>query len=108
MSFGLQSMTDLNANKLTITSGGITHSSGKSIIFTRDSANRITQITDPAGNSMFYTYDGSGDLINFKDRENQTSTYGYDSSHGLLTIIDPGSVDRASATPALPPPPPID
>ena len=46
--FGLQTLKDLNGNQLTITSAGITHSSGKSISFLRDGQGRITQITDPA------------------------------------------------------------
>ncbi|HJQ24187.1 MAG TPA: PKD domain-containing protein, partial [Blastocatellia bacterium] len=54
---GLRSMTDLNGNTLQINSSGIIHSSGKSIVFTRDSQGRITQITDPAGNVMSYGYD---------------------------------------------------
>ena len=66
---GLTQMVDTNGNSLTINSGGIIHSSGKSITFTRDAQGRITQITDPAGNSMTYTYDANGDLFSFRDRE---------------------------------------
>jgi hypothetical protein len=45
---GLQSVTDANGNKLTITPNGITHSDGRNVTFSRDSSNRITQITDAA------------------------------------------------------------
>jgi RHS repeat-associated protein len=86
---GLQSMTDTNGNTLNINSGGIIHSSGKSIAFTRDALGRITQITDPAGHAMTYTYDANGDLLNFKDRENNVTAFTYNSTHGLLTIKDP-------------------
>ncbi|HEV8427371.1 MAG TPA: RHS repeat-associated core domain-containing protein [Pyrinomonadaceae bacterium] len=86
---GIRQLTDANNNTLTINSNGITHSSGKSVTFTRDSLGRITQITDPAGVSMTYSYDARGDLITFKDRETNQSTYTYNSSHGLLTITDP-------------------
>jgi hypothetical protein len=34
MQFGLQKMTDLNGNTLTVTAAGITSSTGKSVIFT--------------------------------------------------------------------------
>ncbi|HKQ04260.1 MAG TPA: LamG-like jellyroll fold domain-containing protein, partial [Blastocatellia bacterium] len=89
---GLRSMTDLNGNTLQINSSGIIHSSGKSLTFTRDTAGRITQISDPAGNVMNYTYDANGDLITFKDRENQTTGFTYNNTHGLLTITDPRGI----------------
>ena len=88
---GLEKMTDLNGNTLTITSAGIIHSSGKSVLFTRDSVGRITQITDPAGNTLNYVYLG-GDLFTFTDRENNTTTFGYDGNHGLLSIQDPRGI----------------
>jgi len=86
---GLQRMTDAAGNTLTVGAGGITHSSGKSITFVRDSLGRITRITDPDGNALVYTYDSRGDLVTFEDREHAVSTYTYDGSHGLLKILDP-------------------
>src|SRR5207245_5277648 len=83
---GVQKVTDLNGNTLTINSNGITHSSGKSVTFTRDSQGRITQITDPMGNSNIYTYDSNGDLISFKNRESNTTTFAYNTSHGLTDL----------------------
>jgi len=89
---GLQSMSDLSGNTLTISPNGIVHSSGKSIVFHRDIAGRIDSITDPNGNSMFYEYDPNGDLISYKDNENNISTYTYDANHRLLTIKDPRNI----------------
>jgi fibro-slime domain-containing protein/RHS repeat-associated protein len=86
---GLQSLRDPNNNTLTITPQGIIHSSGKSVVFSRDSLGRITQITDPLGNAMVYSYDANGDLVSFRDRENQTSTFTYNSSHHMLSMVDP-------------------
>jgi RHS repeat-associated protein len=85
---GLQSITDLSGNQLTMGPGGIVHSSGRGIAFTRDGLGRITAITDPAGNAMTYTYDASGDLVAFTDRENDATTFTYNTTHGLLTIED--------------------
>src|SRR5439155_21139978 len=47
----------------TFGTNGITHFSGKTVTFTRNSTDRIAQINDPTGNSMFYTYSVVGDLI---------------------------------------------
>lgn len=91
---GLQSMTDLSGNKLTITAGGVQHTSGKSIVFTRDTATQnITKITDPAGNFVSYSASlTTGDLTSVTDRENLTTNYTYDATHGLLTIKDPRGI----------------
>jgi RHS repeat-associated protein len=85
---GVSSVRDPYGNSLTITSAGIIHSTGRSVAFTRDAANRITSITDPNGNSQTYAYDARGDLVSYTDREQQTTTYSYDSDHRLLTITD--------------------
>jgi RHS repeat-associated protein len=89
---GLQSLTDLDGNKLTVSSAGITHSSGKSVAFQRDSSNRIAKITDPAGNSIGYAYDGSGDLVSVRDAGGNVTTFTYNGTHGLLTITDPRGI----------------
>jgi RHS repeat-associated protein len=89
---GLQSMSDTNNNSVTVSAGGVIHSNGKSINFTRDSLGRISQITDPAGYTQSYLYDANGDLVSYTDNENNTSTYTYDSAHRLLTIHDPRGV----------------
>jgi RHS repeat-associated protein len=89
---GVRTVTDTNGNQLTVTANGITHSSGKSISFTRDTDGRITQITDPAGNTQTYTYDANGNLSSYKDRENNVSSYTYNSTHGLLSITDPRGI----------------
>jgi RHS repeat-associated protein len=86
---GLREATDANGNKLTIGSGGITHSGGQSVAFARDAQGRITRVTDPAGNSLAYAYDARGDLVSFRDRESNETTYSYNSNHDLLTIKDP-------------------
>jgi RHS repeat-associated protein len=91
---GLESMTDANGNRLTITSAGIQHTSGKSVVFTRQgAAQNITRITDPAGNSINYNINlVTGDLDAVTDREGRTTTFTYDSAHGLLGIRDPRGI----------------
>jgi RHS repeat-associated protein len=90
---GLESMTDLNGNKLTIDTFGIHHSLGKDITFTRDPSGRISTIVDPSNNVYKYSYNGAGDLQYFQDpvmsKKGVGVTYTYDSAHWLKKIIDP-------------------
>ena len=90
---GLQKLTDLNSNTITLTPGAITHSSGKSVMITRNAAHQITKITDPAGGSVLYGYNVvTGDLTSVTDRSSQTTNFTYRADHGLLTIQDPRGV----------------
>ena len=90
---GVSSIADPYGNTLTISAGGVIHSSGKSIAFERDALGRITKITDPDGNPQTYTYDGNGDLRVFKDRENNETKFDYNSDHHLMTILDARGVN---------------
>ncbi|HYG77635.1 MAG TPA: DUF6531 domain-containing protein, partial [Planctomycetota bacterium] len=89
---GLRSLTDLNGNTLTVSSSGLVHSSGKSVVFSRDAEGRITRITDPSGHAMTYNYDDAGNLSTFTDRENNTTSFTYNNVHGLLSIKDPRGI----------------
>ena len=64
---GVTRVEDTNGNTLTFGSNGIVHSAGRSVIFARDGAGRITSITDPAGNVQNYRYDANGDLVSHTD-----------------------------------------
>ena len=88
---GLRSVRDGNGNTLTIGPNGVTHSSGKRVIFARDAQGRITSITDAAGNAMTYGYDANGDLVLYTDREKSTTTFAYHPAfpHYLNEITDP-------------------
>ncbi|MCP3935642.1 MAG: RHS repeat protein, partial [Actinomycetia bacterium] len=89
---GVTLVEDLNGNQLSITPAGITHSSGKGIVFDRDAEGRITAISDPMDRSMSYGYDAAGDLGSFTDRAGATTRFTYDSDHRLLDIEDPRGV----------------
>ena len=89
---GLQSIIEPNGNAITFTADGISHSSGKSVTFTRDSQDRITRITDPKGQTVDYSYDAYGDLIRVTDQETNSTQFIYNSTHGLLDIIDPRGI----------------
>lgn len=86
---GVKKVTDKNANSITFGAGGIIHSSGKSVVFTRDGQGRITQITDPLGNVQTYAYDSNGDLISHTTATGDVSRYAYDYYHNLIDIQDP-------------------
>jgi YD repeat-containing protein len=89
---GVTAMTDPNGNTLTINSNGIIHSSGKSIVFNRDSSERVSKVTDPSGNELNYSYSLAGDLASFTDREGNTTNFSYNATNGLLTIMDPRGI----------------
>ncbi len=86
---GVEAVTEPSGNTLTFSSGGITHSAGRSVVFARDGEGRITQVTDPAGNTQSYTYDANGDLIRHTDPEAFATQYAYNRTHGLIRITDP-------------------
>lgn len=86
---GITRIEDNNGNALSITPGGVIHSSGKSISFGRDGLGRITRITDPMGNMLNYGYDAGGDLVEFFDQLNNRTTFAYDARHNLIEITDP-------------------
>ncbi len=94
---GLQSLTDLNGNKLTVSPSGIQYQnpavagSTLGVSFLRDSLGRIESITDPIGNVLAYEYDDAGDLVTFRDRENNPTRFTYEPAfpHHLHEIQDP-------------------
>ncbi|MBY0276502.1 FG-GAP-like repeat-containing protein [Candidatus Binatia bacterium] len=86
---GVESVTDPNGNGLTFDAFGITHTSGKSVAFTRDGEGRITQITDPAGAIQQYAYDARGDLVRHTSPVGNQTKFTYDRAHGLLDVVDP-------------------
>lgn len=86
---GVLSTREPNGNTLTIDAFGITHSSGRSVVFARDGEGRITQITDPEGNSQTYSYDARGDLRSHTSAVGNVTRFTYDRAHGLLDIVDP-------------------
>jgi RHS repeat-associated protein len=88
ISFGLQSIADLNGNTLTFSTNGIASSAGRSVTFVRDGQNRITSITDLNGNVRNYTYDAAGDLTKYTDANGNASTFTYD-PHNLISWKDP-------------------
>ncbi|WP_417538936.1 putative Ig domain-containing protein [Marinobacter sp.] len=87
--FGIEKVTDPNGNTLTYTQNGIFHSSGKSVVFERDSEGRITAIVKPGGERLVYSYDGENNLVASADAMGNAAQYTYNRSHGLLDIIDP-------------------
>ena len=82
--FGVTQIATPNGHTLTYTDNGIIHSSGKSVLFNRDSQGRISGITDPQGNTLSYLYSSIGDLVRATDQSAATTSYTYNNRHGLL------------------------
>lgn len=92
---GLQTVTDLNGNVLTVTPNGITHSSGESIDFIRDGRGRITEVRVNSDDlnehlSLHYAYDAKGDLRSFTNQIGQATRYEYRTTpaHYLDKVFD--------------------
>jgi RHS repeat-associated protein len=83
---GVKKVTDPNGNAVTFGPGGIQHSDGTGIIFTRDVKNRIVAITDALGNAQTYGYDANGDLVTHTNAVGGVSHFAYDRNHGLIDI----------------------
>jgi len=86
---GIESIREPNGNTLVFTDSGITHSSGRTVVFERDALGRIVSVADPMGQTQSYTYDGNGNLTAHEDREGNVTRYRYDRNHGLLAVLDP-------------------
>ena len=92
----LSAITDPNGNKTTLTLNAaqptqiqtITDPVGRSLTFTYDSSNRVTQVTDPIGRKVAYTYNPTGTLATVTDANGGVTTYGYDGSNNLSSITD--------------------
>lgn len=86
---GVESVKDSSGNRITLGKGGITHTSGAAVTFTRDAQDRITAITDPQGRTRTYAYSGTGDLVEATDRLGNTARFFYDRAHRMLRMEDP-------------------
>jgi RHS repeat-associated protein len=92
----LQAIRDRFGNIITIehsngTQGNVTRvvsQNGRSIAFTYDGSNRITQARDHIGRTVGYQYDASGRVWKVTDPAGGVTEYTYDASHRLLTIKD--------------------
>lgn len=94
---GMASLTDANGNSLSFSPTSITHSSGKSITFTRDALGRITTLVDPMGHTQTYQYSAADDLVAHTDAAGYTTRFFYNNEHGIVRIEDPLGRDIARA-----------
>jgi RHS repeat-associated protein len=93
----LRTVTDPNGNTLTYTDSDITSSTGKKVTFTRDTAGRITTVTDPNGKQVKYVYDAQGDLVSVTDQVGNVTRMVYDTSYDdplFPGTTDPGRTKR--------------
>lgn len=104
----LVAMLDRNGNALTLTraAGGglagnltkIATPNGRYLMFTYDTSNRITQVTDILGRTIGYTYDASGRLWKVTNPLTGVAEYTYDASHRLLTAKEPNGNTHVTNT----------
>ncbi len=89
---GVESVTTPLGDKITVTSGGITHSNGEKFNFIRDGKGRITSVTGPDNRKVSYVYDGRGDLVEVTDLTGGVTKFVYDKKHFLIDVIDPRGI----------------
>ncbi|HEX9800126.1 MAG TPA: RHS repeat-associated core domain-containing protein [Thermoanaerobaculia bacterium] len=89
---GVTSLADANGNSLTIASGAITSSLGKSITLERDATGRIARVVGPDGTASEYAYDALGDLESVTNPDAETTRFRYDGEHRLTEIEDPRGI----------------
>ncbi len=89
---GVESISDVQGNQITINKNGLSHSDGKSIFFIRDDKNRITKLLGPTGKEVSYAYDLQGNLVKMTDVAGGTTEFLYDKNHYLLEMKDPRGV----------------
>jgi RHS repeat-associated protein len=87
---GLESIADSSGNSLTVSSAGVTSSTGPGIAFTRDNSGRITTITGPGNTTVTYTYDSNGNLSASTDPAGGQTTYTYSAGGQLSGFSGPG------------------
>lgn len=102
----LESMTDANGNKVTLTRNPgnpvqitqITDPVGRSLNLSYDGATRITNISDPIGRTVQYSYNAQGTLERVTDPEGGVTRYEYDAQNRMTRHIDPRNVTLAQNT----------
>jgi RHS repeat-associated protein len=78
---------DSNSNLTRVTSPD-----GRTIDFTYDTSNRVTEARDNAGRAVTYQYDASGRLWKVTNPEAGVEEYGYDTSNRMTTVKKPNGV----------------
>ncbi|WP_143186398.1 DUF6531 domain-containing protein [Paenibacillus sp. P3E] len=89
----LQSVTDLNGNKITFSYQGTkleaVNTAGASLSLSYDGAGKLIAVSDPASRQMSFHYDtASGDLTSITDVDGATTKLTYDNSHHVLSVTD--------------------
>lgn len=88
---GIRKIEDRNGRFIEITPNGVTSSTGRNVVFTRNAAGLITQISDPSNNTLRYDYDAADRLVKFTDQLNLATNYSYyGSGHYIKDVLTPG------------------
>jgi RHS repeat-associated protein len=82
----------INRNTTTGQISSITTPNARSISFTYDSDNRITQAQDNIGRTVSYQYNSAGYLSQFTDANGGITQYTYDQNGNMTSIQDPRGI----------------
>ncbi|WP_245864319.1 DUF6531 domain-containing protein [Paenibacillus donghaensis] len=99
----LQSIMDLNGNKITFAYQGTkleaVSTAGASLSLSYDGAGKLIAVSDPTSRQMSFHYDtASGDLTSITDVDGATTKLTYDNSHHVLSVTDAKGTAAMSVT----------
>jgi RHS repeat-associated protein len=99
---GLVSVTDINANTLTVARDAqsrvtsVTDEAGRQLTFTYD-ATRLVSVTGPDAKSVTFGFDADGRLNKVTDQSGEFVTYVYDGEDRIIEAVDAnGNLDVAN------------
>ncbi|MEK4063934.1 MULTISPECIES: DUF3289 family protein [unclassified Paenibacillus] len=99
----LQSITDLNGNKITFAYQGTklatVSTAGVSLSLSYDGAGKLMTASDPTGRQMSFHYDpATGDLTSITDVDGAITKLTYDNKHHVLSVTDAKGTATMSVT----------
>ena len=83
---GLQTITDVHNNKITLSKNGYSSNNKTGVNFVRDELGRITEMTDLYGRTLKYAYNEKGDLVKTTNDAQISTYFEYDDDHNIIEM----------------------
>ena len=83
---GLQTITDVHNNKITLSKNGYSSNNKTGVNFVRDELGRIIEMTDLYGRTLMYAYNENGDLVKTTNDAQISTYFEYDNDHNITEM----------------------